>query len=352
MKIEFTEKLNFIIGNNGVGKTNILEGITVAANIKSFRNISDIDIIRWGESSYFCSAETDEEGSRKFEVGCAVQDGSVRKKLKINGADIKRANEYFGKLQVVIFTPLDINIINGAPDQRRRFFDSVLSKLDIGYFNDLNEFKKILSSRNRLLRDMGFRKTADKTNLETWDIMFSRKAAAILKKRYAFIEEYSGIFRESYGGISGRDSAPEIIYSSTIEDFTEESILAKLNSMAGRDISMGSTGIGPQRDDFLFLQNGRPVTSIASQGQRRTAAISLKITEMKMIEKAQGGKCVILIDDIFSELDESRRHNMISMFSAGNQVIFTMVNSNIFHENCFNDYRSYLIDDEGRVHLH
>ena len=133
LTLEFSPGINFIIGENGTGKTNILEAISVASNIKSFRNIADSEIIQWGKDSYYCSIQSEEGEYRKFEIGCVLQSDKIKKKVKINGKEVSRSSKYFGKFLTVIFSPIDINIINGAPDLRRRFFDSVISKIDYDY---------------------------------------------------------------------------------------------------------------------------------------------------------------------------------------------------------------------------
>jgi DNA replication and repair protein RecF len=149
--MKFSPGFNFILGENGVGKSNILEAITILAQLKSFRAIDDREIVRWGETSYFCSSTLTNCDHEKFEVGVQATD-FLKKKFKIDGLEIKRGIDYYGKFLVVAFSPVDIEIINGSPEARRRFFDSVLSKIDKTYLINLSEFKKILTSRNKLLK--------------------------------------------------------------------------------------------------------------------------------------------------------------------------------------------------------
>src|SRR5208337_4738022 len=144
LQISFSPGINFIIGNNGVGKSNILEAISIVSNIKSFRNINDSEIIKWNEDSYYCSLAVGNHDDSLYEIGCALKSDTVQKRLKIDGKEIKSAAEYYGRLLSVILSPIDINIINGTPDFRRRFFDSVISKIDMTYFEALGEFRKVL----------------------------------------------------------------------------------------------------------------------------------------------------------------------------------------------------------------
>lgn len=349
LTISFSPEINFIIGDNGVGKTNILEAISVASNIKSFRNIHDSEIIRWNESSYYCSVRVGDNEDRFFEVGCSLQSEKIKKRLKIDGQEIRSAGEYYGRLLAVVLSPGDINIINGTPDFRRRFFDSVISKIDTSYFITLNEFKKILASRNSLLKRI---KSDGKElhQLDVWDTLFSEKAGFITRRRVAFIDTFNRIFRDTYASIAPDDEPPSITYTSTADMDDENGIHERLLKMRNRDLVLGATGIGPQRDDYI-LQNdaGNRFTNYASQGQRRTAAVTLKMAECAVIEEEKGKKSIILVDDIFSELDEKRRSTMIDILRRGNQILFTMVHYNPQKLNKFGDFKGYVVEPPASV---
>jgi DNA replication and repair protein RecF len=349
LHITFAPEINFIIGNNGVGKTNILEAISVASNIKTFRNIHDSEIIRWNEVSYFSSVTTGENEDRIFEIGCTIAADKIKKRLKIDGKEIKSAGEYYGRLLTVILSPIDINIVNGAPDFRRRFFDSVISKIDVTYFETLNEFKKVLASRNSLLKKIK-NNSENNRQLDVWDILFSEKASYIISKRYSFIEKFNRIFRHLYENIAVEDEPPGIEYYSTTGMDDAAAIHQKLIQIRNRDIILGSTGIGPQRDDFV-LENSvkNRFTNYASQGQRRTAAVTLKVAECVIIEEEKGKKSVILVDDIFSELDEKRRSKMIDILRRGNQIIFTMVHFDPVKLHKFGNYKGFQVEPFGVV---
>lgn len=347
--INFSTDINFIIGNNGVGKTNLLEAISVASNIKTFRNIHDSEIIKWNEDSYYCSVLAGDSEDRLFEIGCTVLPDKVKKRLKIDGKEIKSASDYYGRLLTVILSPLDITIINGTPDYRRRFFDSVISKIDPRYFSALSEFKKVLSSRNRLLKEIK-NGNANNEQLEVWDTLFSDKAGLIMNRRYEFIKKFNGTFNSLYSSIAENDDAPAIEYRSSCETSDPESIHRKLTHLRGRDLLLGATGIGPQRDDFI-LENNRKnrFTNYASQGQRRTAAVAMKVSECVVIEEEKNRKSVILVDDIFSELDEKRRLKVIDILRRGNQIIFTMVHFDPVTLHRFGEYRGFIVDQPGMV---
>jgi DNA replication and repair protein RecF len=347
--ISFSPEVNFIIGNNGVGKTNILEAISIVSNIRTFRNNHDIDIIKWHENSYYSSVRVEGYEDSFFEVGCTKEDDKIKKKLKIDGKEIKKASEYYGRLLTVILSPQDINIVNSTPDYRRRFFDSVISKIDGCYFELLGDFKKILASRNKILKDIRSSKKEFK-DLEIWDSLFSEKASAIIKTRKQFVDKFNDKFRFFYSNIASEDDAPLIRYYSTSEHDEQDVINHLLIKSRMKDLTFGSTSIGPQRDDYI-LENklGNRFTNYASQGQRRTAAVTLKVTECIILEEEKKSKAVILIDDIFSELDESRRVNVIDILRRGNQIIFTMVHFDPEKLDKFGDYKGFMIEPSGLI---
>lgn len=350
--IDFSPRINFITGENGSGKTNILEAISVLANIKSFKGISDNDIVKWGFNDYYISVNVEENDFSKFEIGFSHADDKTRKKIKVDDAEVRKASNYYGKLLVVIISPGDINLINGGPDLRRRFFDSVISKFDTSYFDSLNDFKKTVVNRNYLLKQFREKKINNTNELDPWDALFAKNAAAISGKRAEFIDNFKKIFFNTYAQIASPDTGPTIDYINSTETLDEKELLNKLAERRIKDIMAGSCTIGPHRDDFLLKnEEGIHFTNYASQGQRRTAAIALKLSERDITEKKLGKKSVILVDDIFSELDERRRKSMIDILSFGNQVIFTMVNINVINSNDFADSRIYEIRDNDILYL-
>lgn len=324
LEIDFSPEINFITGGNGSGKTNILEAVSVISNLKSFRNTSDAHIVRWGSSSYYCSGNVQESEYEKFEVGFINESEKIKKKIKIDGREITRASDYYGKLLSVVFNPADINIITGTPEIRRRYFDSVISKIYPEYIDELNEFKSVLNSRNTLLKKIREGK-ADSRQLDVWNRIFAEKAFIILKRRGSFITEFNDFFTDSYSLIGGETGSPQIKYN-TVDAGDSEDLYRLIQNRVRDDLRRGSTGTGPQRDDYIFQNNGSiNFNNYASQGQKRTASISLKLAEFEMIRKIKEKKSIILVDDIFSELDEKRRSNMIDLLKNKSQLIFTMV---------------------------
>ncbi len=323
--INFSSDINLISGPNASGKTNILEGVSVVSNLRSFRNLPDSEIIKWGDNTYFCSSVLCDSSFVKFEIGCSRSPDKILKRVKIDDQIIKRISDYYGKFLTVIFSPEDIALGGGPPEIRRKFFDSVLSKVDAEYLNNLSELRRILASRNKLLRDIR-EKRRKQFELEVWDNMFSQRASVILYKRIEFLKLFNESFKKYETIISGNE-APFIEYNSTLSSYDKKIIEEELIKRREKEIIAASTTSGPHRDDYLILyKDGKAFKNCASQGQKRTAAVSLKIAECEFLERETGQKPVILIDDIFGELDEKRRNKMMDIIKGRNQIIITAVN--------------------------
>lgn len=346
--IEFSPGINFITGENGSGKTNILEAVSVLSGIKSFRGTPDFNMVRWKNSGYYISAHVEENDSCKFEIGFSCGKEKSRKKVRIDDNEIKKVSDYYGKLLSVVISPGDINLINDGPEIRRNYFDSVISKLSIEYFNTLLSMRRIISSRNAVLRGLKERRITDTGELEPWDQLFCEKASVIINKRRDFITEYGKIFKKNYMSVSGKDDCPDLVYMNSSGVFDAGDLSKKLKDRRIRDIMSGSCSLGPQRDDFILTDGSVKFVNYGSQGQKRTAAVAMKLSESEIIRQFSGRKAVILVDDIFSELDSGRRERLISRISTGSQVIFTMVNIEA-SGSVFRSSRGYTIGEKGQI---
>jgi DNA replication and repair protein RecF len=343
--ISLHPSINFITGLNGSGKSNILEGLSVISGLKSFRHALDNDMILWGSSGYFLSSTINNTTEMILEVSCNIMEGKVKKQYKIEGAVIPRAVDFYGSLLTVVFSPEDIIIIHGSPEVRRKYFDSVICKTDKEYLLYLIEYKRILTSRNSILRSMKDGKVL-KSDLDIWTFMMAEKIEYIVSKRHNFSEYFNVEFKKEYDAISGIEESPEIEYISRFTGKNSQDICNQINCVLDKDIRLGSTSIGPHREDFCFKnRDGRMFSSYASQGQKRTAAISLKNAEKAYTENKTGKKPVLLIDDIFSELDAKRKSNMIESISGNNQIIITMVSIDPVVRGAFGDSGVYEIMD-------
>lgn len=330
LKLNFQPGFNFICGPNGAGKSNIIEAVSVLSGLKSFRGAADSDMFMRGTDSYYCAGEVSRSDYSSFEVGCSGGRIPVRRKMKIDETEVPTVYEYYGKLLSVAFSPGDINLINGTAELRRRYFDSVISKFNPVYLESLREYRKILGLRNALLKSTREESVPDNRQLEVWDFMLSEKGSFIINERYRFTERLRKIFQDNYKKIIEPEGLPDIKYRNSTECEDPAVYIKKLRSRLKKDTIMGYTGIGPHRDDYLLKDfSGSLFTAAASQGQKRAAAIALKLSEMEIVEGATGKVCLLLIDDIFPEFDEGRRHNLFSLFDVKRQSFFTMADENI-----------------------
>lgn len=320
--------INCITGRNGCGKTNIIEAIALLSQVRSFRGVADAALMRWGADSYFCRADVVDNDERRFEIGCAAVDGRVRRRFKIDETIVKGAAEYYGRFVAVIFSPDDLGLVDGTPEARRRYFDTVIAKTDRGYLRDLIDIRKVLAARNRILRDLRSGVSSGHGHLGIWDAMFAELAAKIVERRRVFMESFNPVFRGSCAEVSDDDLEPSLVYEPSTGNRDKQGIIDALAADIARDLQRGSTGIGPQRDDFRFVDgNGRNISDVASQGQKRTVVIALKNAEIDSVESTLGKRAVLLIDDIFAELDHERRQKALALFRRQNQVFVTMVSA-------------------------
>lgn len=315
-EISLNENINVIYGNNAQGKTNIIEAIFLCAYGKSFRAKKDSELINFNsnnskvEVSY---SKIDREGSIKAEIG-------EKKTFFINGVKQNKISDIIGKINVVIFTPDDIEIIKDGPQKRRRFLDMMISSLRPNYMHLLNSYNKILEQRNNYLRQIKL-ENKNPAMLDIWDEQLSEYSFKIYEYRKYFIDKISNSIEDIHSLItkSGKESI-KIKYISNSKD--QNSFLENLKKSRAVDIKRGFTATGVHRDDFMIYINGRPVSIFGSQGQQRTTILTLKLCELKIVKEEIGDSPILLLDDYMSELDEKRRKSFLENIK-GNQVIIT-----------------------------
>ena len=315
-KIELNENINIIYGNNAQGKTNIIESVFLCAYGKSFRAKKDQELVKFNREN--CKVEVsynkvDREGSIRAEI-------SDKKTFFANGVKQTKISDIIGKINVVIFTPDDIEIIKDGPQKRRRFLDMMISSLRPNYIHLLNSYNKILEQRNNYLRQIKL-ENKNPAMLDIWDEQLSEYSFKIYEYRDYFIEKISKMIGEIHNLITkcGKEVI-KIKYISNSKD--KNSFLENLKKSRTIDIKRGYTATGIHRDDFIIYINDRPVSIFGSQGQQRTSILTLKLCELKIVKEEIGDSPILLLDDFMSELDERRRTSFLENIK-GNQVIIT-----------------------------
>lgn len=328
LKITFDKGTNILYGDNAQGKTNILEAIYVSATTKSHKGSKDKEIVNFNrEESHIRTYLLKENEEIRVDMHLRK---NKSKGIAIDGQKIKKAADLMGLLNVVFFSPEDLGIIKNGPAERRRFADLELCQLDHFYLYNLNHYNKIINQRNKLLKDMYFNPELRET-LTIWDSQLVSFGGKIIERRSKFISQLCEIIYEIHKKLSGGKEELIIRYEPdvSIEDFEK---MMRVNQE--RDIKLKQTTTGPHRDDFSFIVNGIDIRKYGSQGQQRTAALSLKLSEIELVKKISKDTPVLLLDDVLSELDSSRQNYLLK--SIGNiQTIITCTGLDEFINNRF-----------------
>jgi DNA replication and repair protein RecF len=325
-KADFHPEVNVIVGYNAQGKSNLLEAINYLSFFSSFRNARDMDMVRWGQSYFFIEGLIKKTvGEYHLSLGYNVDNKKV---LKINGNQQKKVSDLLGVFNSVVFSPEDLNIVKTGPAARRKYLDKEMIQLFPSYYYTLLEYQKILTQRNNLLKEIRENKNK-KEMLEIWNRQLINKGSRIIKKRLDVLQKLAPLARLSHRKITNGEEDLDINYESlalnqeknlkncSLEDI-EAIFSLQLEKHFQMEIYRGITLIGPHRDDLKLAINGVDVRKYGSQGQQRTTALSLKIAELELVKSETGEYPVLLLDDVMSELDESRRNHLLLFI--GNKV--------------------------------
>ena len=314
-EINLEKNINIFYGENAQGKTNIIEAIFLCSMGKSFRAKKDKEMILLSKENASVEIEykkLDRDGKIKIEL-------NNKKNVYINGIKIKKLSELLGNINIVIFTPDDINILKGGPQNRRRFLDIMISQLKPNYMYNLNLYLKTLEQRNNYLRQIKEENKKEEL-LDIWDEKLSEYAINIYNYRKEFLEKINKKIKNIHQEITDNKEEIEIEYLS--ECINKEEYLKLLKGRRKLDIIKGFTTKGVHRDDFVIYINKKRLDIFGSQGQHRTAILSLKLSELNIIEEEIGEKPILLLDDFMSELDEKRRNHFLEKIND-TQVIIT-----------------------------
>ena len=343
LSIEFERGTNILYGNNAQGKTNILESIYVASTTKSHRGSKDREIINFEKDEAHIKATV-----MKKDVPIRIDIHLKKNKSKgiaINGIPIRKASELFGVLNVVFFSPEDLNIIKNGPAERRRFIDLELCQLDKIYVHNLVNYNKIVNQRNKLLRDLGFNYDKELVStLDIWDMQLADYGAKIITRRNQFIDEINEIIYGIHRNITNGKEELIVRYEPNI---TGNNIYEELVRSRDKDLKLKTTSVGPHRDDISFLNKKIDKRKFGSQGQQRTAALSLKLSEIELVKSIIKDTPILLLDDVLSELDSNRQRHLLGIL-YNVQTIITCTGLDEFVENRFNIDNIYKVV-EGTV---
>ena len=328
LEISFDEGTNILFGDNAQGKTNILEAAYMSGTTKSHKGRRDREMLRFGEVEAHLKTVV-VRGGREYQIDMHLKKNRA-KGIAIDKIPIKKASELFGILNIVFFSPEDLNIIKNGPAERRRFLDSELCQLDRIYLADLTNYNKILAQRNKLLKDMIYRPSLSDT-LPVWDMQLIETGKKIIRRRKQFVDELREIVSDIHYRISGGKEELFLKYEPNIDDIFFEDELSRAKE---KDKKLCQTSVGPHRDDLLFSIGDVDIRKYGSQGQQRTSALSLKLSEIELVRKSISDTPVLLLDDVLSELDSSRQNYLLNNISD-TQTIITCTGLDEFVKNRF-----------------
>lgn len=341
-EVSLCDGLNLFFGQNAQGKSNLLEAVYLLATGRSYRGAGDAEMIRWGTGGFAVRGRVFRAyGEVVLEVRCQVDQ---RKRVKVNGGDVRRLSELFGHLTAVIFSPEDLQLVKGGPLHRRRFLDLELAQIDPSYRQDLIDYQQVLVQRNNLLKGAGLGSgpRPDWAELEVWDVQFVNLAARLHAKRARAVRRLSRLAAEAHRQITAGREGLSLSYLAAVgpgasrvalggedgeRDPEPEDLRERLGTELGRvrpaEYRRGMTLLGPHRDDVLLAINGTEARSFASQGQQRTAALAMKLAEIEFMREDTGEYPVLLLDDVMSELDGERRRFLLQVAGEKTQVFVT-----------------------------
>ena len=328
LNISFDEGTNIFYGDNAQGKTNILEAAYLSGTTKSHKCSKDKEMIRFGEQESHIRTVVVKK-DKEYQIDMHLKNNRS-KGIAINKVPIKKASELFGILNMVFFSPEDLNIIKNGPAERRRFLDSELCQLDKIYLSDLTTYNKILNQRNKLLKDMVYRPDL-KDTLSVWDMQLVETGRKIIRRRKQFVDELNEIVHDIHYRISGEKEDLLLQYEPSIEDIFFEDELSRVKE---RDMRQCMTSVGPHRDDLLFSIGEVDIRKFGSQGQQRTSALSLKLSEIELVKRSIHDTPVLLLDDVLSELDSNRQNYLLNSIHD-TQTLITCTGLDEFVKNRF-----------------
>ena len=315
----FDDGLNILVGENAQGKTNVIEAIFFAVIGKSFKTAKEKDVIRWGqESGYLCGEFAKKYRDVKIEL---FFDTKHKKSVKIDDVGIKKIGELMGATNAVFFSPDELKLVKESPEERRRFMNIDISQTNKRYFYLIGRYDKVLANRNKLLKSSKDINVIKQT-IDIWDRALSDLAEKIAAERKKFVDELAPLARSAHQYISDGKEDIVIKYVSSFDEDYAEKMNKALQKNLEKDFKLGYTTVGVHRDELDIFLNGTEVKNFGSQGQQRTVALSMKLAELEIIKNRTGEYPILLLDDVFSELDANRRKKLLK-FTARTQTIIT-----------------------------
>lgn len=347
LDLEFHPKLNVFIGRNAQGKTNLLESIYFLALAKSHRTSKDKELIRFKQAEAFVNGSI---ATSYSDLPLSISVSAKGKRAKVNHMEVSRLSQYIGHLNVVLFAPEDLNLVKGSPQVRRKFINMECGQISKVYLNMLSGYQKVLSQKNNYLKQ----RNVDQVMIDVLNTQLAEYASLIILKRQHFIDTIEKYARRIHGDISNGNETLSVVYKPNIkfesmdEASLESEIKDLLDATLEKEVERGQSLVGPHRDDISFYINDFDVQTYGSQGQQRTTALSVKLAELELIKEEIGEYPVLLLDDVLSELDETRQSHLLTSIRNRVQTFVTTTSISDINHTIMDEMQSFSIDD-GKV---
>lgn len=325
--------LNLLIGPNGSGKTALLEALHLLSAARSFRAKKENELARWGEATALIEGHllTDSEHQRHLSINWQRRDGEWKKQATFQGDSVARLSDFLGCIPLSLFTPDDLNLVSGSPQVRRRYIDLMLSKMSPLHLQELARLKKVLSSRNSLLRQ-----NRPSSEFLPWNKLLFQLAVSVGKRREQLVLELNGICQDFFQRLTEKEKGVELVYKRAWpEDW--DAFSERLQDLRERELQRGQTMLSPQKDDLEIKRQERSLRTYGSQGEQRLVALCLRLAEARRLSEQMGEGALLLLDDAFSELDPLKKERLLALLPSFSQVFVTTatplgLETGAFHE--------------------
>ncbi|MBP1678562.1 MAG: recF [Bacteroidetes bacterium] len=334
-RAEFGGGINALLGDNGEGKTNLLEAIAYLSLTKSFYGAHDRVVAKIGGAGFEVDGRLVTDAGSPIDVRASFDAANGVKTFTVNGARPETMASVIGRFPVVILSPENAGVTSGAPAERRRFMDLILCQVSPVYLEDLQEYRRILRQRNRVLLDM---RTGRGGILEPWTLSLAARGAEVVVRRRAFVREFIPYIREAYREVVEERETPDIVYTgveaaggTADTESLRDLLLRMMEERGGEERARGTSLVGPHRDDLILSVSGRSLLDFGSQGQHKTMLVALKLAEFRYIREQRGERPLLLLDDLFGELDDRRSRRILATLAPLGQTVVTTTDEGHFH---------------------
>lgn len=308
--LSLSPDINVFIGENGAGKTNVLDAVHFLSFCRSFLNPIDKQSIRIDEK-FFLLQGTFSKDEKEIGITCSVKEGQ-KKTVKRNKKEYEKLSEHIGQFPAVVISPYDTNLIIEGSETRRKFIDSIISQFDRNYLDTLIRYNKVLKQRNALLKQFYELRIFDNESIEVWNVQLINLGQIIHEKRSAFLVDFIPVFQKYFNIIANHKEEIDISYKSQLH---EESFEAALEKSKRKDSAVGYTTVGIHKDDLVFLIHSQPIKKFGSQGQQKSFLIALKLAQFEIVSNLLNTKPLLLLDDVFDKLDHNRVSHLMQLIS-------------------------------------